>query len=134
MADFDEAEVTTTLVRATGEAAALAYPNWTYGVSARVLPSRGVGTWTVVAYQGGEGKDVDLWDHRDLDRRIQKSSTGLLDAQGVECMGMKCTVARSGEFRIEYSYDIDEAIKWANQVFSGLPPEEIVEILRPRDW
>ncbi|WP_181699057.1 hypothetical protein [Nocardia sp. GTS18] len=133
MSDFDEVEVTTTLVQATGEAAAVAYPDWTYGVSTRVLPSRGVGTTIVVAYQSSEGKVADLWDHRDLKRLIRKSSTALLDAQGVECMGLKCTVARSGQFRIEYSYDIDEAIKWANEVFSGLPPAELVEVLRPRD-
>ena len=60
-------------------------------------------------------------------------SDKLFVAQAHEWAGMKCTVARSGTFRIEYSYDIDEAIKWANQVFSGLAPEETVEILRPQE-
>ncbi|MGW6725116.1 hypothetical protein ACWF9G_04345 [Nocardia sp. NPDC055029] len=133
MSDIDEAELTTELVQATGEAATLAYPDWTHAVSARVLPSRGVGTWEVVAYRGDEGTVVRLFGHRAIDRRVQTASTKLLAAQGEECMGLKCTVARSGHFRVEYSYDIDEAIKWANQVFSGLTPEELVENLRPQD-
>ncbi len=133
MTDIDEAEITTELVRATREAAAVAYPDWSHGVSTRVLPSQGVGTTIVIAYRGDDGQDVDLWNHRDIKRRIRKSLTDLVAEQGEECMGMKCTVARSGTFRIEYSYDIDEAIKWANQVFSGLTPTETVEILRPQE-
>ncbi|MFD3703423.1 hypothetical protein ACFWUP_09775 [Nocardia sp. NPDC058658] len=133
MADIDEAEVTTELVIATGEAATLAYPDWTYSVSTRVLPSQGVGTWDVVAYRGEEGKVVSLFGKREISNRVRKFSDKLLTAQGQECMGIKCTVSRSGNFRIEYSYDIDEAIKWANQVFSGLTPEETVEILRPQE-
>ncbi|KAF0847194.1 hypothetical protein [Nocardia caishijiensis] len=133
MTDIDEIEATTELVQATAQAAELAYPDWTYAVSTRVYPSRGVGTWGAVAYRGGEGTVVRLFGHREISRRIQNSSEKLYDAQGEECAGIKCSVARAGNFRIEYSYDIDEAIKWANQVYSGLTPEELVEILRPRD-
>ncbi|MFD6389850.1 hypothetical protein [Nocardia sp. NPDC060259] len=133
MTDIDEAEVTTELVVATGEAATLGYPDWTYAVSTRVQAVQGVGTWIVVAYRADEGAVVSLFDHVEVDRRVQMSTDKLLTAQGEECMGIKCTVARSGKFRIEYSYDIDEAIKWANQVFSGLEPAELVEILRPQD-
>ncbi|MFE6610305.1 hypothetical protein [Amycolatopsis sp. NPDC057786] len=130
MADIEAA---TELVQATGQAAGLAYPDWTYAVSARVYPARGVGTWGAVAYRGDEGTVVRLFGHREISRRIQNSSEELHDAQERECAGIKCSVARAGNFRIEYSYDIDEAITWANQVFSGLAPDELVEVLRPHD-
>lgn len=133
MTDIDESEIITELVRATGEAAMLVYPDWTYAVSTNVQTARGVGTWGVVAYRGNDGQDVDLWDHPDIDRRICKYSDQLYVAQGAEWAGMKCTVARSGTFRIEYSYDIDKAIKWAAQAFSGLTPAELVDILRPQE-
>ncbi|MFF0544773.1 hypothetical protein ACFYTF_18245 [Nocardia thailandica] len=134
MTDIDEAEVISELVRATGEAAAVAYPDWTYGVSTNVQPSHGVGTWGVAAYRGDEGTDVDLWDHREISRRVRILTDKLFVAQGSEWAGMRCTVARSGRFRIEYSYDIDEAIKWANQAFSGLTSEQVVENLRPQGF
>ncbi|WP_024802997.1 hypothetical protein [Nocardia sp. BMG51109] len=133
MADLDEAEIVSELVRATAEAAALVYPEWTHAASTRVYPSSGVGTWEVVAYQDDEGKQVDLFDHNDIDRRVRGNSEKLFEAQGSEWVGMKCSVARSGRFRIEYSYDIDEAIKWAGDYFGGSTPEELVEVLRPVD-
>ncbi|KQY28430.1 MULTISPECIES: hypothetical protein [Nocardia] len=133
MTDIDEAEITTELVLATGEAAAVAYPDWTHAVSTRVQTSRGVSTTIVVAYRGEEGSVVSLFDHRDISHRVRRNSNKLFIAQGEEWAGMKCTVARSGKFRIEYSYDSDEAIRWTNQVFSGLTPEETVEILRPQE-
>ncbi|MFC9963039.1 hypothetical protein [Nocardia ignorata] len=133
MTDIDEVEVTTELVQAAADAGALVYPDWDFVVATRVHPSQGVGTWEVAAYRGDDGAIVDLFDHREIDNRVQTNSAELLAAQGPECMGLKCSVARSGQFRIEYSYEIDEAIKWANQVFSGLPPEQLVDILRPHD-
>ncbi|MFD4357269.1 hypothetical protein ACFWPK_32300 [Nocardia sp. NPDC058519] len=133
MTDIDEAELITGLVQATGEAAALVYPDWVYAVSTNVQTSSGVGTWGVIAYRGDEGMDVDLFDHHDISDRVCINSDKLFLAQGQEWAGMKCTVARSGKFRIEYSYDIDEAIKWAAEVFSGLTSDERVEILRPQE-
>ncbi|TCK00475.1 hypothetical protein [Nocardia alba] len=133
MSEIDDVEAATELVQATGEAAALAFPDWTYAVSTRVYPSQGVGTWGVVAYRGDEGAVVRLFGHREISRRVQNYSEQLYDAQEQDCAGIKCIVARSGKFRIDYSYDIDEAIKWANQVFSGLTPEETVEVLRPQE-
>ncbi|MGM7647479.1 hypothetical protein ACSVDM_21475 [Nocardia sp. JW2] len=130
-ADEERGKVATELVRVMGQAGALQYPDWTHVVSTGVRPSRGVSTWEVIAYRGSEGAVVSLFDHREIDRSLESSLMKLFAAQGETCMGLKCSVARSGQFRIEYSYDIDEAIKWANQVFSGLPPEELVEILRP---
>ncbi|MGM7647480.1 hypothetical protein ACSVDM_21480 [Nocardia sp. JW2] len=131
MTDIDEAEMITELVKATGESAALAYPDWTFAVSTNVQTARGVSTALVVAYRGEEGKVVSFFRHGDLSHRVAKYSDRLFVAQGSEWAGMKCNVARSGNFRIEYSYNGDEAIRWANQVFSGLTPEELVEILRP---
>ncbi|KAF0849221.1 hypothetical protein [Nocardia caishijiensis] len=131
MTDIDEAEIVTELVQATGESATLAYPDWTHAVSTNVQTARGVSTALVVAYRGEEGKIVSFFRHGDLSHRVAKYSDRLFVAQGSEWAGMKCSVARSGLFRIEYSYDGDEAIKWANQVISGLSPDELVEILRP---
>ncbi|WP_157101396.1 hypothetical protein [Nocardia shimofusensis] len=133
MADLDESEIISELVVATGEAAALAYPDWTHAVSTKVYPSRGVSTWEVVAYKGDNGQHVDLFDHDDIDRRICDHADSLFQAQGSDWVGMKCSIARSGQFRIEYSYDTDEAIKWAGDFFGGSTPEELVEILRPVD-
>ncbi|MGW5312132.1 hypothetical protein [Nocardia thailandica] len=132
MTEIDEAAVTVDLVQATGEAASLAFSDWTYAVSARVVPARGVGTWEVAAFRNDDGVIVDLFDHEEIDQRVQEASTGLLSAQGPECVGIKCTVARTGRFRIEYSFDPEAAIKWANQYFSGLSPAELVENLRPQ--
>lgn len=132
MSDIDEAEIIVELVRATGEAAALEYPEWTHAVSARVYPSSGVGTWEVVAYQNSDGKRVELFDHDEIDERVSSSSRRLFEAQGAEWAGMKCSVARSGKFTIEYSYDIDEAIKWAGDGFEGgSTPGELIAALRP---
>jgi len=133
MSDMDEAEIISELVKATGEAALLEYPAWTHVVTTRVYPSSGVGTWEVVAYEGSEGKQVDFFGHRDISRRVSRTSRKLFEAQGSEWVGFKCSVARSGRFRIEYSYDIDEAIKWAGDFFGGSSPEELVEVLRPVD-
>jgi len=133
MSDFDEYEIISELVGATGEAATLAYTEWTHAVSTNVRTSRGVGTWGVVAYNDHEGVAVDLFDHDDINRRVRKNSSKLLEAQSPECVALKCTVARSGHFEIDYSYNIDEAIKWAGDFFGGSTPEELVEVLRPVD-
>lgn len=130
--DLDEVEYITELAKAADDAAATVYADWTYAVTTNVLPSQGVGTTITVAYRGDEGKIVSFFRHRDIGSRVFSNSEKLLSAQDEECVGLKFSVARSGEFDIEYSYDIDEAIKWTNQVFSGLDPAELVEILRPR--
>ncbi|MGW4635363.1 hypothetical protein [Nocardia sp. NPDC004415] len=134
MEDIDATELSIELAKATGQAAALEYPDWTYGVSTRVNTAPGVSTWDCFSYQGGEGRMVDLFDHRAIDKALTTTTRQLLEYQGDECMGVKCSVARSGQFRIEYSFDFDEAIRWANPFFSKLTDEEVIENVRPRDF
>ncbi|WP_336088191.1 hypothetical protein [Nocardia sp. SSK8] len=134
MNEIDVAEVSITLAQTTGQAAALGYEDWTYGVSTRVKTAPGVSTWDCFSYRDDDGTIVDVFDHKAIGKAAKTATRQLLEAQGDECTGVKCTVARSGQFRIEYSFDFDESIRWANPFFSKLTDEEVIENVRPRDF
>lgn len=133
MSEIDIAEVSLELATATGQGAAIGYDDWKYGVVVQVKTAPGVSTWDCFSYNADGGKFVSLFKHRTIGRAVNMGTLALLEAQGDECTGVKCTVSRSGQFRIEYSFDFDESIRWANPFYSKLTDEEVIENVRPRD-
>lgn len=131
MAELDEATIVSELVIATGEAATVAVPDWDYAVSTRVYPEAGVATWEIVAYDDKGGRRIDLFDHQEIDQKLNRVSRELFEVQAADWRGMKCSVARSGHFRIDYEYDAAAALRWAGAYFGGSPPEKLVRELWP---
>lgn len=134
MPDRDESTVIQDLVKSIGQAGSSTLPDWEYVVSNFVWTASNVSSYEAVVYSEASAMEFDSFDNFELGNIIGNLSEELFHVQNSGWRGVKCSVARSGRFRVDYSYDLDEAIKWVGDFFEGgSSPEELIEVLRPVD-
>lgn len=135
MSTGDPALISLDLARVTAHAGSVTFDDWTHATTSFVWTARGISTCAAVAYNPRGAAVVNLGQHHEtVQVPLMRTAKDLFKAQNSEWVGINCSGSRSGEFQVDYSHNLNEAIRWVSDAFDGgSSPSELVEVLRPTD-